>query len=475
VLFTYKVTFIYRKKENILKKYIKFLLINTIIFIFTACDSSSYTITNEELIDNAPTNITINGLVIDGYISDATVCIDSNNDGSCSGELSSTTDENGIFKITQSNSKDNLLLTLLVEDGLNTSTNAALDEQLKRIVDTSLLENTEQLIVSPFTDLVSCSFLNSKNQDANALNDSKSIVAGILDIQTKELDEDLMQNVKLFLKTQLLQYTKIFIEKIITKNTLKSLSVSDKLNLQKNIKKYIIEFYPDTNRILISTAENQDPSIIVPDNEELFLVEQIKELKNSLNTLEENKLLTVAHLSRLEKLLHIKMQNIFSKLEDYTENNTSLEVVDLTITIEDLTQTIFNTTDAILDNQACVESPIYNILENTPFYPDSTDDATNGISVRLKVENGTTLENNTIKIFYPDLESIKTDDRITVFQENDEYYFVFDRAWVNNENNIVYVKSPKDENNLYSCYRYKLNSLTGTSIQSSKVFSYSEL
>jgi hypothetical protein len=138
-----------------------------------------------------------------------------------------------------------------------------------------------------------------------------------------------------------------------------------------------------------------------------------------------------------------------------------------------VTQSIFDTTDATLDAQACVQSNSYNKLSNSYTSSALTSDATNEISIKSNYTQKDALDYSEVSIYYPLLTHEKTQSVALVFDEN--YYFVFDEAWLQNTNKTIYIKTPKDENGLNSCYRYTLDTISTSSLVPTKVFSYLEL
>jgi len=441
--------------------YLKITLISIIFTLFTACDSSNYTLSSEEFTADA-----FSGVVIDGYISDATVCLDLNSDGSCSDELTTQTDINGQFSFSDLTPNEDSLIVVVSTGGIDTSTEKEFDGELKRVVDLSLVANGDEVIVSPFTDLAALHFLNSTTKDSIALSDAQAKVSTIFGITNAEIDEDPMKNITLFMKSQLLQYTKFLIQTAAIKNSSTTLSDGKKSILQNEIKEEILNWYSDINKILLTLEIVLD--YYIPENEKTFIINQFENLDDSLGTLSLDPKLKIEHLSRLQKLIDVKMQAANDKLQ-ISDQNETIEVIDMNITVDLLTDTAFDTTDATLDENACLESDNYNMISNSSLFHSTTNDDNETIFLRSEY----TGIYNEVELFYPELQESKTFEKVILFEDN--YYFVFDEAWLNNSNNTVYIKLPKDENNLHSCYRFELNSTEPSDIIGTKVFSYSNI
>jgi sugar-specific transcriptional regulator TrmB len=211
----------------------------------------------------------------------------------------------------------------------------------------------------------------------------------------------------------------------------------------------------------------------LPQNEKTFIKNQIVELKNTLNSLTKDTSLAIENLNRLQKSIDIKQTEALAKLL-HAEVNDTLNVVEINTTSQSITQSIFNTTDAILDKQACKATNGYNVLKHSNFTIEKASDTTNGIDIMSEYNRGTSLEDSQVQIFYPNLETAKEDDSIVVFQ--DKYYFAFDKAWKKNTNKSIYIMTPKEKAGTYSCYKFQLNfSVAPRNIKGTKVFRYQDI
>ena len=455
------------RRRKLLLNYLNIALISISLTLFTACNSSNYALSDEDsnIEDSSIGNFS--GTVVDSYIKEASVCLDLNSDGSCSDELTTQTDANGKFSFTDITPNESSLIVIVSSGGVDTSTEKEFDGELKRVLDLSLTSEENDFIVSPFTDLVTYSFLDSQTKDKDSLSDAKSKVSDIFGITNKEIEEDPMKNKTLFMKSQLLQYTKFLIQTAAIKNSTTSLSDGKKLVLQNSIKEEILNWYSDIYKILITLEIVLDYHI--PPNEQTFVIKQFEKLSDSLDSLSSNPELKIEHLSRLQKFIDIKMQEANDNLQT-SDTNDTIEVIDINITVSSLTNTIFDSTDAVLDELACLETNNYNVIENSSLFLQTNSDKNETISLRSQYGSP---YYNEVQLFYPNLQESKTFKKVIMFEEN--YYFVFDEAWINNTNNTIYIKTPQDENNAHSCYRFELNSTEPNDMVGTKVFSYSDI
>ncbi|MCW9027160.1 MAG: hypothetical protein OQJ77_07560, partial [Thiovulaceae bacterium] len=139
-----------------MKSIIKVLIVSIIAFVFNACgESDSNYVYDSNYVQPTPTNEQIRGIVVDGYIENATVCLDIDNDAVCdSTEQSSTTASNGSFGFDKPSLFENSLVTILAYGGTDTSTDKSFHETFQTILETSTLDENETYIMSPLTDLV---------------------------------------------------------------------------------------------------------------------------------------------------------------------------------------------------------------------------------------------------------------------------------------------------------------------------------
>ena len=114
--------------------------------------------------DTAISN-SISGVAVDGYILGATVCIDSNDDGSCNGEAYQTiTKDKGSFTLSLGSSSASSMSrkSLLITGGIDADTGQSITNSLTSIVDNSL---TTQ-VISPLTSLVHAHVKNGTELEA---------------------------------------------------------------------------------------------------------------------------------------------------------------------------------------------------------------------------------------------------------------------------------------------------------------------
>ncbi len=450
----------------------------TIVLFFFGCgeDSNYAADSNTSNTTTKTSSKTFHGIVVDGYIKNANVCFDTNLDGVCTlGEQTSSTNATGDYTLTML--EDNAsLVQIIATDGKDTSTDRDFYDTFKTVLDYGVLKENDNIIISPITDLVANTFDNSTDKTLADLADAKSIVSSLLSLTQTQLEEDPMLSIDVFTISQEIQHTKLLLEEVIKKN----LTNYDSSRIQDEIKKQMVELNLNMSQILETLQMRLNFSI--PTNEKSFVIAQADELKKSLNSLAKDTSLEISNLNRLQKSLDLKQQEAYQLIRD--ANDTSiLSVVDINITNESLTQTIFNTTNAEYDLNGCTSS-LNNYHEITsysvPSFSEETTnynkDSGNGIGIKSLYPANTILSESTVTLYYPSISSNPSNDSaddIIVFTDN--YNILYDPAWANSTKQTIYVKTPKDSQGLYGCYRYELNSIHANDITPTKVFSYTEL
>jgi hypothetical protein len=129
----------------------------------------------------------------------------------------------------------------------------------------------------------------------------------------------------------------------------------------------------------------------------------------------------------------------------------------------------FDTTSATSDSVACELNGDYTIaFKDSSFDPLATENIANGLELGSMLNYNTLTEQTEVAIFAPKLTQSLVGKRINVYGTG--YWLGFDMAWVSNANKTVYIRTPKDKNGYYGCYRYVLNSSDSKAIVGTKVY-----
>ena len=122
----------------------------------------------------------------------------------------------------------------------------------------------------------------------------------------------------------------------------------------------------------------------------------------------------------------------------------------------------FDTVDAVEDQFACIIGDINDGYTNNTLTDNSNDytgasDEEDGVGITSQYSYNADITKSEVTLFYYDLKPVRSRDVVSIFEDN--YIVSIDNAWADNDEPVIYVKTPKDYNDLYGCYRYELSSL----------------
>jgi len=453
-----------------LKNGITVTFFTLLLVFFGGCEDSNFV---EQSTD---TNLTtsLGGVVVDGYISGATVCLDLDADSLCdANEPATISDEHGVFGFSSSDFSGYSFVAIIARGGVDTATNKAFEGELKTIIDTSTLSQESSIIINPLTDLVAVSFLRATLQDATALNDAIKEVADVFSITAADVLKDPMQNVALFAKVQEIQHLKELIYTSANKTYVADIGK----NLLTEIKEALVTQIKESSDGVLNLERVLDTveiqlNISIAQNEKDFIIAQIAEIKRALDIFVSDTGIDVNTLDRLQLALENELEEAYVKLAEAT-GDTTIDVVTIEITYAFITQSIFDKTDAILDERACLATDGYKIIMDSSLTPDRVSDDENGVSIKSEYEQNVSVEQTEVTLYYTDIEAPKTFNYIIKYEDN--FSFSVDEAILEQSNKTIYVRTPKDENDLYGCYRAELNTTVASDITLVKVFRYSDI
>jgi len=288
-------------------KKIFYLLI--FIYIFNGCGSSSNTNTEQQIIEIENTT-TVSGTVVDGYIKDALVCLDINNNNLCDvDEPKTTTDVNGyfLFKKIDKNIGEK---KIIIEGGIDTATNSIFKAKLTRKIDIKI-DKIDDISITPLTTMID--YLGESETNIEV----KNMLSNKLNISIDKLEEDPMKDIELFKTTQKIMQT---IQTIQENDT--NLSTIDGFEylIKKTSDSIKNNDMSDYNTTLIVEDLNDDNKINITD-------ELKNEISNTINYIENKEIINIDSLNDI--------QDEFSSISTI-DNNTSESGDDNTSNLEDL-------------------------------------------------------------------------------------------------------------------------------------------
>lgn len=284
------------------------------------------------------TTVSFTGVVVDGYISEATVCLDTNVNAKCdSGEPTTMTTSDGTFSFTNVKVPSAKLVPVIVTGGTDTATGKAFVGELKHIVDVKNITNSSYVYVTPLTDLVATSFIDSSSQSVSTITQANADVARALGLSEADINADPMKDKNLFAKTQELQQ----IKELMLTASVKATGSTDTNPLAKKITTAIVHSIQGNGNELdtteaISSLNTLDSSIVIPVNEKEFVSKQIDEIKNSLQKMVNDDTIDTTALNTHQSKLEERVEVASSNLKNATAGETITVVTDLTPIIVDI-------------------------------------------------------------------------------------------------------------------------------------------
>jgi hypothetical protein len=292
--------------------YKNFLYLIVFSFFLLSCSQTSEDNTN---IDN--TNIdnengssdissSISGVVVDGYIQNAIVCIDVNLNLLCdANEQTQTTNELGKYFFASVSLGKNKIIPIISNHGYDTSTNENFNEEIVGFVSTYDVKTSYETIVSPATDLIMRKSVQENFR--NTLTFSSYEVA------------DPLSNKITFVLIQKLQHLKNLIKE---SNAL--ISIQDIKNeiLKQNLR---LEIDNLNIEIIFSNLEKKY-NIVIDSRKKEFIIAQISANKESLNSLIFDTYVEMEGLSDMQVSINNDMKKAYERINNFDNNTSGIEL-----------------------------------------------------------------------------------------------------------------------------------------------------
>ena len=145
-----------------------------------------------------------------------------------------------------------------------------------------------------------------------------------------------------------------------------------------------------------------------------------------------------------------------------TDSTDSTEDKDSTGDTGDGGISIFDTVDAVEDIHACMlgdstSGYTNKVLKDGSIDAQSTLDSEHGVGANSRFSYDSDVSKTEVAVFYNALKPVRTYKMVSIYE--DLFRVDFDKSWIDNDVTIVYVRTPKDKNDLFKCYRYDLKGL----------------
>ena len=360
----------------------------TAVLLFTGCGGGGGSSDNN---NNQNLNRTITGKAIDGYIKNATVCLDTDKDNNCSDEKEyNITDENGSYTLIVSGNI-NEGTPLIVQGGIDTDTGGEINATFKAPYDGS-----ESINITPLTTLAYNIIESNKSIKIEEAYEKVAEVLGLDDpdkVKTDYIEKNNTVIVKKVLKIHqtavlLAKETNKPVDKIYEHLSEGILEVSQQntsyedLNITNIVNKSGIS--NDINNTIIEKVEIIEKAIkeINESNKTIdelaLIIDKVREKIENNNSISNDNDVNISALLNSIDPIEVKIENILENEFNITNSNitTNIETIisDLNITsasniskeklceLKDINNTIYQQLQ--LDKECEDSNNIENIQEN---------------------------------------------------------------------------------------------------------------
>jgi subtilisin-like proprotein convertase family protein len=292
----------------------------------------------------------VNGQLIDGYIKNATVCLDSNLNGLCdSDEKTTLSDDNGNFKFTNIVKSDKFV-SLISNGGIDTITNKDFEGQIKTIVN---LNDSGKSLVTPITDMIASAFISSTNKNIDTLKDIEIKLANNLNLDISKLHNDPMKDKVVFAKAQEIVSFKAFVKNIADKSSLVNTNTitTQNDNIVSNATSKIF-FNKTTNEdtTILKALINMNVEINENNNKSIaYAQDEYSYLKQSIEDTIVNKDIDITKIDRYQRMIQESTRLIKTHIASNNYNYIAQRVQ--SIDINDIAPTVKNTINDIIVNE----------------------------------------------------------------------------------------------------------------------------
>ena len=123
---------------------------------------------------------------------------------------------------------------------------------------------------------------------------------------------------------------------------------------------------------------------------------------------------------------------------------------------------IFSVENAVYDKFACFLGNVNDGYTNNIIKDDSYDylgeiDEEDGLGITSRYAFNSDVSKTEVVLYYYDLLLPRAMNVVSISE--DLYTVTIDTAWAQNAQSVVYVRTPKDKDDLFGCYRYDLQSI----------------
>jgi len=321
-------------------KIINLVLILLTSFLLTACSDSGTDSGSNDLNTATKIDANLSGVVVDGKISGANICLDINFNGRCdSNEPSTTTNISGYFNFGSYKVTNTTVVSYVVQDGVDIATGKNFVGSFKYI---QTIDLNNLAYVTPLTDLMARDFFNQEVQNLEALNDSKTLISEAYDLGSIVMKNPLAYG-GLFVRAQEIQQTKGIFEALVLKAENRVISFGERVEIREKIKSAMISSIRSNNiafnaQDALSNLETLTGFTFL-DNDKEFAEKQLANIKYALETFNRDDLNTSdPRFDIYQKKLEEQAQIAYNLINNSDANTTLTPfVLDIDVYLDDNT------------------------------------------------------------------------------------------------------------------------------------------
>lgn len=329
------------------------IFICLVSIFFISCGTEYKSDSSSSTPDNR-INVTLAGIVVDGYISGATVCIDNNLNGECGiDEPITTTNSTGAFSFGENNINNGAVVSYVASGGIDIATGNNFNGKLRQI---SEVYTSNYVYLTPLTDLVAKAFFASPIKDLDSLHTAKNTISRAYSIHSDFVDQNPSTYAGVFARTQEIQQMigLIGVSFIEAKGIV--FTSAQKIELQENIKSSIIEdidISVEPNVLNIISILEEDENLTIQENVKTFINEQFAYIKVDIENFVLNQNLSLDNLNEYQNALEDKADEAYARIDGSSgealesfELNIDIFYVEDNVTVGDDNVTIINDINA---------------------------------------------------------------------------------------------------------------------------------
>jgi len=299
-----------------MKKFIniKNIAILTAALLVTGCDNNSED--DNTILEEVVTVNTISGVIIDGYIANASVCLDINNNDNCdSDEPTTITNNQGVYSLDIKNISEEAKKTVKViaMGGIDTFSNKPFNNILK----SNLITQETNINLNGVT-----TFIAEYSSNAN-YEENKRKISNLLNINEKNINTNILT-----LEDKSMFKESLKIQKMLDILNLGITNEAEKIQVRKTLAINLFEQNLNTNSLVDSLTDDK------------FLILKYK-IKEELDKIDKNNSSTFEEMVQLQQQIEQRISIIEVNEEGSIDNILYQENLDFINTLQNTNVNLF--------------------------------------------------------------------------------------------------------------------------------------